>query len=378
MISTHAAAARFEASINYENIRGSPGLTSSEAAARLAKNGKNELTPPKERPEIVKYLLQYTDPFMLLLVLAGILSAAVAYSVDTSQPINLYIGIVLWVVVVISCTFSYIQEGKASSVMKSFKKMLPAKAHVIRDGSLMDIPANEIVVGDLVKVGGGDQVPADLRVVWTQDCKVETSSLTGESLPISLTTKSKEPKIEQARNIMFNTSKCLEGDAIGVCFACGDQTLIGKIANLTGQQKMEDTTLQREIKLFVRNLTIFAVILGCIFFAIAMIKSEGGDWINAFINGFIVVMIANIPEGLPMTVVSCLTITARRLAALNVFVKQLQSVETLGSATVIATDKTGTLTQVGIINSFSTVPHYLSILILCPLLLLCSLLYRIR
>ena len=341
LLSLKDVAAKYpDSHLDYTNPRSSLGLTSAKAAELLLKNGKNELKPPEEHSELVKYLLQFTDPFMLLLVLSGILSAAVAYPVDTTQPLNLYIGIILWVVVFVSATFSYVQEGKASDVMKSFKGMLPAQAKVVRDGVEKGIPANEIVVGDLLKVGTGDIIPADMRIMWTQDCKVETSSLTGESLPLSCSIKSPDAlKIEQAKNVCFNSSKCLEGESWGVVFATGDASLIGQIAGLAGATKKEDTTLQREIKIFVKTLTIFSVFLGAVFFIIGM--ARGQNWIYAFINGFIVVMIACVPEGLPMTVVSCLTITARRLGEKNVFVKQLQSVETLGSITVIATDKTG-------------------------------------
>lgn len=267
-----------------------------------------------------------------------------AYPIDTSQTLNLYIGIILWIVVVISATFSYIQEGKASDVMKSFKGMLPGQARVVRDGREISVAAAEIVVGDLLKVGTGDIIPADMRLIWTQDCKVETSSLTGEALPVSCSLKSPEAlKIEQSKNCCFNSSKCLEGESWGVVFATGDASLIGQIAGLAGETKKEDTTLQKEIKIFVKTLTFAALCLGIIFFVIGM--ATGQPFISAFINGFIIVMIACVPEGLPMTVVSCLTITAKRLGSKNVFVKQLQSVETLGSITVIATDKTGTLTQ---------------------------------
>ena len=281
---------------------------------------------------------------MILMTVAGILSACVAYPADTTVVINLYVGIVLWVVVFVSSTFSYVQEGKASDVMKSFKSMLPAQAKVMRDGKQVSIPARELVVGDVLLLLGGDVVPADMRVLWTQDCKVETSSLTGESLPITCSVQPGDAiKIEQARNVCFNSSKCLEGEAWGVVFATGGDSLIGRIAGLTDQTEHMDTTLQREIKMFVRNLTLFSICLGAVFFGIGI--SQGQHWVAAFINGFIVVLLGCVPQGLPMTVVSCLAITAKRLGEKKVFVKQLQSVETLGSVTVIATDKTGTLTQ---------------------------------
>ncbi len=239
-------------------------------------------------------------------------------------------------VVLLNSMFAYVQEGKASSVMKAFKSMLPAQAKVMRDGKQIGVPAAELVVGDVLIVQTGDIIPADMRLIWTQDCKVETSSLTGESLPLSCALKSPNtPKLEQARNICFNSSKCLEGESWGVVIASGDKSLIGQIAGLAGQTKSEPTTLQKEINIFVRNLSIFALCLGTIFFCIGLARGQGV--VFSFINGFIVVLIACVPQGLPITVVSCLTITSKRLSEQNVFVKQLQSVETLGSITVIAT-----------------------------------------
>jgi sodium/potassium-transporting ATPase subunit alpha len=338
-------AAKFpESNIDINNPKGSRGLSSEEAALRLARDGKNELKPPKEHSELVKFLILLCDPLNILLTVAGILSAAVAYPIDTSNSLNLYLGVVLFVVVLLNSTFAYVQEGKASNVMKAFKNMLPAQARVVRDGKQTSVPANELVVGDIMIVGTGDIIPADMRLLWTQDCKVETSSLTGESLPITCAIRSPNTlKIEQARNVCFNSSKCLEGESWGVVIASGDHSLIGQIAGLAGQTKTEPTTLQKEIILFVQRLSIGASILGIVFFVIGM--ARGQDWLFSFINGFIVVLIACIPQGLPITVVSCLTITSKRLSEQKVFVKQLQSVETLGSVSVIATDKTGTLTQ---------------------------------
>jgi len=330
--------------IDVANPKASQGLTSEQAAAVLARDGRNELKPPPEHSEIVKFLLQVGDPLNILLLIAGLLSAAVAYPVDTSVPVNLYLGIVLFVVVLLNSTFAYVQEGRATNVMKAFKNMLPAQAKVVRDGREVGVAAAELVVGDVLIVGTGDIIPADMRLLWTQDCKVETSSLTGESLPITCAiTSPGAAKLEQARNVCFNSSKCLEGESWGVVMATGDRSLIGQIAGLASATKTEATPLQKEINIFVRRLSAGAACLGIIFFVIGM--ARGQDWLFAFINGFIVVMIACVPQGLPLTVVSCLTIASKRLGAQNVFVKRLQSVETLGSVTVIATDKTGTLTQ---------------------------------
>jgi magnesium-transporting ATPase (P-type) len=155
--------------------------------------------------------------------------------------------------------------------------MLPAQAKVVRDGRTQSVPAAELVVGDVLIISTGDIVPADMRVLWTQDCKVETSSLTGESLPLLVCTKSHGTlKLEQARNVCFNSSKCLEGESWGVVVATGDQSLIGQIASLAGGTKQAMTTLQKEIHYFVKYLTIVAIALGAAFFGIGM--ARGQNW----------------------------------------------------------------------------------------------------
>jgi len=345
LLKPEAVAQRFsDSGIDVANPRGSRGLSGERAAELLQLNGKNELAPPKQTPEIIKFLRNFLDPLSLLLTLAAILSIAVSYPIDTSNTLNLYLGIVLIVLILFDATFAYVQEGKASDVMKSFKKMMSPQARVIRDGQVQSVNATDLVVGDLLMVSGGDVIPADMRLVWTQDCKVETSSLTGESLPITCSLSSGgAEKIEQAKNICFNSSKCLEGECLGVVFATGNDTLIGTIASLAGTTTGEMTPLQREIHIFVQWITVAGLTLGTIFFIIS--GARQGDWLYAFTNVFIVVLIANVPQGLHITVISQLTVMAKRMAERRVFVKELKSVETLGSITVIATDKTGTLTQ---------------------------------
>jgi len=336
---------KFATHVDAEDPRRSRGLTEEAAEKKLRENGPNILTPPAETPEILKYLHHYLDPFMLLLTAAGVLSV-IAWAIDkkaAGAQMNWIIGCVLFAVVFVSSTFGYIQEGKASDAMKSFKSMLPQYCHVIRDGQLKDMPAANLVVGDLVKIKTGDKCPADLRIVYSGNCKCDLSSLTGESVPITLTSTTSERKREEAKNLAWNTSQIVEGEAFGVVVSTGDRTLIGEIKELTAGEVSTLTPIQVEIQRFVRALTIFSVVLGAIFFGIGV--GTGSSVGTAFVNGFIVVMIANVPEGLPMTVVSCLTITARKMAELNVFIKELRSVETLGSATCICTDKTGTLTK---------------------------------
>lgn len=198
---------------------------------------------------------------------------------------------------------------------------------------------------------------------------MERASLTGESVPLPVTLESTEEKPEEAKNVVFNTSLCMQGELIGVVFATGDKSLIGRIARLATVTQVVETPLQREIKLFVRRLFVFATLLGATFFIISVSRGQYSVLL-AIVNVFVIVLVACVPQGLPMTVrfcfdtlrlcewwlidtcvvlstqvFSCLSVTAQRMAAQNVWVKQLHSVEALGSATVIASDKTGTLTM---------------------------------
>ena len=321
----------------------SVGLSEMTAANRLVEYGNNALSPPKEKPEFIKYLLHYLDPFMLLLNLTGWLSF-IAYEVDTEVIVNLWVAIVLWTAVFLSVTFGYVTERRAGDAMKSFKKMLPRSAQVIRGGKRINIPAESLVPGDVVYVGTGAQVPADIRILSSTDMKVEKSSLTGESLPVPVGAQVRpSSKYEDCFNIIFSSSQCIEGECIGVVIETGDKTFIGTIAHMVNTIKPKPTPVQVEIRHFVARLGAFAFVLAIAFFFIG--GGRGKPWLNSFIQAFVIVMVACIPEGLPVTVLSCLSVTSRRMAAKNVFIKQLSSVETLGSVSAIASDKTGTLTQ---------------------------------
>ena len=228
---------------------------------------------------------------------------------------------------------------------QTFKTMLAAKAKVVRNGQSIEIDATLIVPGDVVLLKSGDASPADLRMFYSGDLKCDLSSLTGESVPITSITGPVKAgtRVEEARNLVFNTSQCMEGEGMGVVIATGDSSLIGRIAALASDAGHVKSPLQVEIEHLVYRLTAVAVCTGLVFFVIGM--SRGRKFLDAFVNCFIIVILAWVPQGLPMTVVSCLSLTARSLAEKAVFVKELKSVETLGSCTVIASDKTGTLTQ---------------------------------
>eukprot|EP00743_Colponemidia_sp_Colp-15_P002547 GILK01002761.1.p1 GENE.GILK01002761.1~~GILK01002761.1.p1 ORF type:complete len:1120 (-),score=227.27 GILK01002761.1:234-3500(-) len=333
--------ARYQTRVDEEDPRKSPGLSNEEVIRAREITGPNRLSPPKDIPLIVKYLLHFVNFFMLLLEAAGVLSF-IAYGVDSTEKINLYIGCILFGIVFLTCTISFIQEHNSNALMASFSKMLPSYCIVRRNGEEARILAEELVLGDIVLLTSGNRVPADLRVLQSNGLKVDNSSLTGENDPQPRKTETTEKNPLEAHNIAWYSTLVLGGDGVGLVVRVGDSTLIGEIAALTADTNTKLSTLQIEIRNFVHKIAILAISMGLVFLAVGF--GLGFPWTFNILN-MIGVIIANVPEGLPATVTACLTITAKRLAEKHVFVKKLEIVETLGSITTIATDKTGTLTE---------------------------------
>ncbi|XP_065729905.1 sodium/potassium-transporting ATPase subunit alpha-2 isoform X3 [Phocoena phocoena] len=216
------------------------------------------------------------------------------------------------------------------------------QALVVREGEKMQINAEEVVVGDLVEVKGGDRVPADLRIISSHGCKVDNSSLTGESEPQTRSPEFTHENPLETRNICFFSTNCVEGTARGIVIATGDRTVMGRIATLASGLEVGRTPIAMEIEHFIQLITGVAVFLGVSFFVLSLIL--GYSWLEAVIF-LIGIIVANVPEGLLATVTVCLTLTAKRMARKNCLVKNLEAVETLGSTSTICSDKTGTLTQ---------------------------------
>jgi sodium/potassium-transporting ATPase subunit alpha len=322
------------------------GLTEQRAAEVLARDGRNELTPPKTIPEWVKFCKNLFGGFSILLWIGAILCffaygiQAAAYE-DVSGD-NLYLGIVLTAVVVVTGIFSYYQEAKSSKIMESFKNMVPQFALVVRDGKKLNMHAELLVVGDVVEVKFGDRVPADVRITEAHGFKVDNSSLTGESEPQSRSAEFTHDNPLETKNLAFFSTNAVEGTCRGVVVNTGDRTVMGRIANLASGLENSETPIAREIAHFIHLITGVAVFLGVSFFVIAFIL--GYNWLDAVIF-LIGIIVANVPEGLLATVTVCLTLTAKRMASKNCLVKHLEAVETLGSTSTICSDKTGTLTQ---------------------------------
>ncbi|KAL7845922.1 hypothetical protein AOLI_G00241140 [Acnodon oligacanthus] len=322
------------------------GLSSSHAKEILDRDGPNALTPPPTTPEWVKFCRQLFGGFCTLLWIGSLL-CFIAFTVQVTtenDPTNdnLYLGIVLASVVLITGCFSYYQEAKSSKIMESFKNLVPQHALVIRDGEKKSIKAEEVVAGDLVEIKSGDRIPADLRIISAHGCKVDNSSLTGESEPQPRTPEFSHDNPLETRNIVFFSTNCVEGSASGIVINTGDRTVMGRIATLASSLEVGKTPIAIEIEHFIHIITTVAVFLGVTFCTLSLILGYG--WLEAVIF-LIGIIVANVPEGLLATVTVCLTLTAKRMAKKNCLVKNLEAVETLGSTSTICSDKTGTLTQ---------------------------------
>jgi len=322
------------------------GHTTAQAQEFLARDGPNALTPPKTTPEWIKFCKQLFGGFSLLLWVGAIL-CYLAYSIQASSMEdppgdNLYLGIVLTVVVIVTGCFSYYQDAKAANIMESFKNLVPQYALCVRNNEKVNLQAEELVVGDIIEVKFGDRMPADVRVISAHGFKVDNSSLTGESEPVSRTADFTNDNPLETKNLAFFSTNCVEGTCRGMVVNTGDRTVMGRIAGLASGIETGDTPIAKEIAHFIHIITAVAVFLGVSFFVIAFIL--GYHWLDAVIF-LIGIIVANVPEGLLATVTVCLTLTAKRMASKNCLVKNLEAVETLGSTSTICSDKTGTLTQ---------------------------------
>ncbi|GAA48524.1 Na+/K+ transporting ATPase subunit alpha K01539 sodium/potassium-transporting ATPase subunit alpha [Clonorchis sinensis] len=322
------------------------GLDESQAKKRLEEYGPNAVTPPKTIPEWVRLLKCMLGGFSILLWIGSILcfvAGAIEHTtVRFPQNDNLYLGGVLAGVVIISGLFTYYQEAKSSKIMESFKTMVPQTAVVIRNGERHIISAEQLVVGDLVDVKGGDRVPADLRVIYASNLKADNSSLTGESEPQTRSTQCTQVNPLETKNLLFFSTNVVEGSGRGIVVRTGNDTIMGRIARLTTTIENQQTPLGKELSHFIRIITIAAATIGVSCTSASLYF--GYSWIEAtlFLLGIIVAMV---PEGLLPTVTVALALTARQMAIKNCLVRNLEAVETLGSTSCICSDKTGTLTQ---------------------------------
>jgi sodium/potassium-transporting ATPase subunit alpha len=245
-------------------------------------------------------------------------------------------------VVHISGAFSYYQEFKSDRIIESFKNMVPHFAYVVRQGIRVEIGVGDLVVGDIVEVKYGDLIPADLRILESQDFKVDNSSLTGESEPCRRSPQCTSNNPLETKNMTFFSTNALEGVAKAMVVRVGSNTLMGRLAKLASTVDAGVSPIGIEMDRFIMIMTVRSIVFGGLFFVLSLLMHYA--WTDAifFVIGIVV---ANVPEGLAVTFTMILAVTAKRMAKKNCLVKHLHAVEALGSTSVICTDKTGTLTQ---------------------------------
>jgi len=318
------------------------GLSKKQIKKRFDHYGPNLLTEVDTQPWYHLLWEELTGFFSLLLWMASFL-CFFAYAIDPFKvKDNLWLGIVLACVTFATAVFSFYNEYQANQIMDGFKNFLPKETAVIRGGEALTIEAGDLVRGDIVRIKAGDAIPADIRVITFSDFKVDNSSLTGESDAQTRTNRNIEENPMEATNLAFFGTNCAKGSCVGVVVRTGDDTLIGSIAALAAGTDTVKTPIAIEIEHFIHIITAVAVVLGTTFLCIGVARGETVITSLVFMIGIIV---ANVPEGLLATVTVALSRTAKKMKEKNVLVKNLEAVETLGSTTVIASDKTGTLTQ---------------------------------
>src|SRR3989337_2474109 len=316
------------------------GLTEEEAKKRFIEFGSNEIKEVEKTSLFIKFLKQFTH-FLAILLWIGAGLAILSESLHPGEGL-LTLGLAIVGVIFINAIFTFIQEYRAEKAVEKLKLLLPFYVKVIREGKEKEIPAREIVPGDLIILSEGDKAPADSRLIETTYLMVNNAPLTGESEPVPLDHEPRDGEPIQSRNISFAGTTVVSGSGKGIVFATGMRTEFGMIAHLTGTVTSGLSPLQKEIIKITRIIAAIATAMGVIFFAAGHFTGRT-FWENfLFAVGIIV---ANVPEGLLPTVTLSLAMGSQRMAKRKALIKTLTSVETLGSVSVICTDKTGTLTQ---------------------------------
>ncbi|MDH5299481.1 MAG: HAD-IC family P-type ATPase, partial [Desulfobulbaceae bacterium] len=317
------------------------GLSREEAARRLLQYGPNRLEEVHRTSLLFSFIREFTHFFALILWVAAVL-AFFAESRDPGQGMAT-LGYAILGVILINGLFSFWQQYRAEQALAALSELLPSYVKTVRDGKVCRILAEQLVPGDLVALQEGDTVPADSRLLEAYGLRVNNATVTGESLPKG---RDAEPVAGEdplrSRNLLLAGTTVVSGEGTAVVFATGMQTEFGKIAHLTQTEGEPELPLQIEITRLSRLVALLAVGLGFLFFFLG--RSIGLSFWENFIFA-IGIIVANVPEGLLPTVTLSLAMATQRMARRNALIRHLPSVETLGSATVICTDKTGTLTQ---------------------------------
>ncbi len=311
------------------------GLDASEAEARLQEVGLNRLTPKKGKGPILRFLLQFHQPLVYILIAAGIVTGLIADWTDATA---------IFAVVLVNAVIGFVQEAKALGAIEALARRMTTSASVLRSGQARLISSEELVPGDIVSLQAGDKVPADLRLLRVKDMRVDESALTGESVAVEKAIASLDPDIVLAdrTNMAYASSLVTYGQGTGVVIATGDRTEMGRISQLISEVESLETPLTRKIARFSQVLLVAILAFGAVTFAAGLL--HGQSVIDMFMAS-VALTVGAIPEGLPAAVTIILAVGVARMASRRAIIRRLPAVETLGSTTVICSDKTGTLTE---------------------------------
>ncbi|MBR6562864.1 MAG: cation-translocating P-type ATPase [Clostridia bacterium] len=328
------------------------GLSSDEAAKRLAENGPNKLDEAPAVPLWKKFLLQFVDPMIIVLLVAAAVSLVMAI-IEGESLADVFI---ILFVVVLNAILGVIQENKAEKAIDALKAMTKAKCKVLRDGILRIVNSDELVVGDVILLEAGDAVPADARLIEAASLKAEESALTGESVPSDkcadvIQSESGEVPLGDRANMVYTGTTIVYGRGKAIVVATGMDTEMGKIAQAITDASEEKTPLQMKLAQLSKILTVAVLGICAVVFAVNMIR--GGEILDTFMVS-VSLAVAAIPEGLSAVVTIVLSIGVSKMANQNAIIRKLTAVETLGCTQVICSDKTGTLTQ----NKMTVVEHF--------------------
>ena len=318
------------------------GLTSKEVERRKKIYGLNKLKEKKKENIFLRFIKQFNDFMIIILIIASIVSAAISYVQGENDYID---SIIIIAIVIINALRGLIQEGKAEKSIESLKKLTPKMTKVIRDSKKIEVLAEELVPGDIIILEAGNCVPADCRLLETHNLKIEESSLTGETEPVTKTKeqiKEKNISLGDMKNMAFMASTVVSGRGRAIVTETGMTTKIGKIADMIIEDVAPETPIQKKLGEVGKLLGIVCLAICGIIFVIGIIKKI--DPIQMFMTS-VGLAVAAIPEGLPAIVTIMLSIGVTKMANKNAIIRKLPAVETLGSSNVICSDKTGTLTQ---------------------------------
>jgi Ca2+-transporting ATPase len=318
------------------NSEGRSGLTKAEAAARLEQYGANELVERGGRTPLQILWEQLTATMVLILIAAAVVAGLLG---DTKNLVAILAIVALYAIL------GYTQEYNAEKAIAALKKMSVPNVRVIRDGQLQEVPAHDLVPGDVIQLETGNVLPADLRLLEAVNLRIQEAALTGESEPIEKHTAAlsgEDLPLGDRRNMGYMGTIVTQGRGLALVVATGMQTELGKIADLIQQVKQEDTPLQRRLDALGKNLAYIGVGIAVLIFILGLMR---GDELRHMLLTAVSVAVAIVPEGLPAVVTITLSLGAQRMLQRNALIRKLPAVETLGSVTVICSDKTGTLTE---------------------------------